>query len=532
MSTSLGRHVISALVVSAIAMLSIGSGAADAQTPPTFGISRTHFTVNSTPKFLTFFSYFAALRPTGSVWGATLTPTQKANHLAEVDSHFGMLKAMGFDGVRIFPNWAWSFTVVNSCDVPDANTLMKPAAGASLPSPIPGKPNTTWLNTQQLDMLHQVLTKAGQKQLIVEVAWNNEQVRSINPANNAVLDRLTPAEYQLAMSEVVTQLSGLHPHMFYDVQNEYNYGVASTTCPKDAYTGAGIGTFLPTLRSIDQARKFTASFTQPAGPPPPPYHVPVTDAYNGTFDIVAYHDPRNYTGTAANWPTQTVSNVNGLRASVETQGPSAVWKPVLFSEPDRWLCCSSPQSSLSATNFRTAVANAKLAGAAGWTFHNEAFFRNASIPLVGGIPASVAPGFSFGGPEWDFMNTFSAHIAPVTWGIPRLAGVLDTPAPGATVRQSFTASGWVIDRAAANAAATSVTFYGSNSINVPQVFLGSATVTARPDVAGAYGAEYLNSGFAANLFFPAVGSYYLVVVVLDSVNGTTYPFSIPLNIIP
>lgn len=508
---------------------SLAPSLAFAQAPPTLGLSKTYFTVNGQAKFLTFFAYFAALRPTGSAWGATLTAPQRANHLAEVESHFQMLKGMGFDGVRIFPNWAWSFTVINGCDVPDPNTVMRASAGAPVASPIPGKPATTYLNTQQLELLHQVLLAAGRQQLIVEVAWNNEQVRTITPANNQVLDRLTALEYSAALSEVVTQFSGLHPHMYYDLHNEYNYGVGGgTPCPKEAYGAAAWGTLVPTLRGIDPTRKFTASFTTP--PSLTLHQVAVNEAYTATFDLVSYHDPRDWSGTTPLWPGQTGTHVNGLRGWIETRAPSSQWKPVLFSEPERWLCCASPESSVTATHLRTAIANAKSTGAAGWTLHTQSVFKDATI-LGGNIPASVAPGFTLGGPEWDFMNSFNAHIAPVAWGIPRLAGYVDTPTAGATVHQSFPVSGWVLDRAAANAAATTVTLYRSNTPNVPQVLLGAATVASRPDVAAIYGAEYLNAGFTANLTLP-VGPQYLVLAITDSVNGVPYFSSISLNVIP
>lgn len=490
--------------------------------PPVLAIEKNHFTVNGTPAFLKFFSYFAALRPTGSQWGVPLTEAQKVAHLSEVEYHFGLLKGYGIDGVRIFPNWAWSFVTINGCDVPDALTVMTPSAGAAVPSPIPGKPQTQ-LNANMLDVLDRVLQAAGRQQLIVELAWNNEQVRAVNPSTNAVLDRLTPDEYIAAMHDVTTQLAGRHPHMYMDLQNEYNYGIASGSgCPKDTYTGAGIGAILPSLRSIDRARKFTASVTVPPGQTL--HQFTVNDAYNsnGQFDLVAYHDPRDWSGGTPLWPGQTGNHAYWLRYWSELGRPSSQWMPVIFSEPDRYLPSVFPNNQLTTAHFNTAVQNAKAQGAAAWTFHNQSFFKVVqSIPCENGvcqIATSVAPGVNPQTVELDFLSGLNNAVGGVSWGIPRPAGWWDAPSEGATVGQTFTISGWLLDQSAAGPGYANIQIWRSNTPGVPQVFVANATVVSRPDVAAVYGSEFVNSGFQATVTIPT-GSHYLIIGATNQLNG-------------
>ncbi len=60
---------------------------------PTFAISGSQFTVNGTPMFLLFLSYFDAMRRSND----------GDRNAGGLDTDFQYIKSQGFDGVRIFP---------------------------------------------------------------------------------------------------------------------------------------------------------------------------------------------------------------------------------------------------------------------------------------------------------------------------------------------------------------------------------------------------------------------------------------------
>src|SRR5919197_6306988 len=93
------------------------------------------FAVDGSPRFLTFISYFGAL-------GA-----------ADVAADLQFLHDVGFDGIRIMPNWR------------DGPKLMR-ADGS--------------FNPDSLDRLVFVLDRAQSRRLIVDISFNAEQVEGLD----------------------------------------------------------------------------------------------------------------------------------------------------------------------------------------------------------------------------------------------------------------------------------------------------------------------------------------------------------------
>src|SRR3954471_10410845 len=99
-----------AVMVMAGLLARLGQAAAQAN----LGVEGDHFTVNGQPRFLTFISYFDGL------------------DAADSGSDLQYLRAQGFDGVRIFPNWwttagvSWAGdTLIRSDGSLDPDTVMR-----------------------------------------------------------------------------------------------------------------------------------------------------------------------------------------------------------------------------------------------------------------------------------------------------------------------------------------------------------------------------------------------------------------------
>jgi hypothetical protein len=107
---------------------------------------------------------------------------------------------------------------------------------------------------------------------------------------------------------------------------------------------------------------------------------------------------------------------------------------------------------------------------------------------------------------------------------PRPAMVIDTPANSVVVRQPFMIAGWAIDRAAATGAGVDVVHvyaYPNPGSGTPPQFIGStATGIARPDVAAAFGPQFVSSGYGMLVRGLAPGAYMLVAFGRSLVAGT------------
>jgi hypothetical protein len=161
-------------------------------------------------------------------------------------------------------------------------------------------------------------------------------------------------------------------------------------------------------------------------------------------------------------------------------------------------------------------------------------FTNSGWSL-GGI--SLAPGtytltaYAFS----TVTNSFSiARSVTITAVLPQSNPLMsvDAPTPNSTVGQTFTIAGWAIDRAATSGVGTdAVHAWVFPTSGAPARFVGSAGRTSRPDVAAAFGAQFLQSGYSLNVTAGAVppDTYLLVVYARSTVTGTFNKY-VALNI--
>src|SRR3989344_2980776 len=138
-----------------------------AQTGLTLGISGNKFTVNGNQQFLLFISYFDAMNASNAV----------------LDSDFAQLRSLGFNGVRILPNWFPQ----------PANQLMD----------VNGN-----LRPGMLSRLINIIQKAQNNNLIVDVTFCRECIAG-----------LAVAGYQ---NGIVSTAQGLtaYRNLYFDIQNE------------------------------------------------------------------------------------------------------------------------------------------------------------------------------------------------------------------------------------------------------------------------------------------------------------------------
>ena len=102
--------------------------------------------------------------------------------------------------------------------------------------------------------------------------------------------------------------------------------------------------------------------------------------------------------------------------------------------------------------------------------------------------------------------------AAVTW--------VDTPTAGAHVSQPFLLGGWSIDTASASTAGIStVHVWAYPAGGAPPVWVGAMSRVARADVAAAFGAQHLQSGFNLTVSGLPSGSYTFVLYPFSTVLG-------------
>lgn len=325
---------------------------AQAGPAPTLGIQDVRFTVNNTPKFLLFISYFGALVPLTGEDGNALR--------ARITQQFRVAKQYGFDGVRIFPNWQPNHcgaltTPVNAFSVMNGDGTIKPDLGQRF-----------------LD----VLDIAYSEGLLVDVSWHMESVVGLDPY-----------EYGAALQLITGYIRGTRPHVYFDLENEHNLYAPDpgNGCAKPAWAPAVIRQLRDAVKDPilgDPNRIVSASYTEIND-----YGAMVDDAIIGGFDFLAHHNLRDYDpgGLLGYCPepyvpcrtrqrTHTGAQVNADIAAMNARG----WRrPIHLQEPERWTertpcyfnCATRAQ------DFVDMARLAKQAGAAAWTFHNEELFN-------------------------------------------------------------------------------------------------------------------------------------------------------------
>ena len=281
-STSFGRAATAALV-----LLSFSSAApVSAQR---LSIQGDRFAIDGTPRFLTFISYFGAM-------GAP-----------NVMSDLHLIRSLGFDGIRIWPNL-------------DTGPQLMNGDGT--------------LGPDELRRLLFILDQARLERLVVDVTFTYEHISGMTPAT--------------ARAGIVAATNALrsYENLLFDIENERNVG------DRRFMSEANVASIFASIKATDPARIATAS------------NAPVDDAqYAADFtarlglDVTAYHEPR-----PANWYELGViqSVVRTLRSN---RRPAYLQEPMRtrFRDP----------SNDKAEYFLQAVAHAKLAGAAAWCFHTH-----------------------------------------------------------------------------------------------------------------------------------------------------------------
>lgn len=290
--------------------------------PPALATDGLRFTIDGTPRFLVVISYFDALRASDAV----------------LDADFAWLRRHGIDGVRIFPNW-WRCAAVRRCGGhAGADTLMAAPGGQ--------------LRPERLARLQQVLAKAAQHRLIVDLSFARETVLDAQGAALAV------SPYAEALAAAVQAL-GPTPHVMFDLQNEvYQNRLyaddAAADAPQVAALAGRLGApgrivFVSTNRP--EAERYVycgVAGACPAGAAP--------------LDVIAVHDARE-----RNWHDRTPAVVRDLVALAMRRGPH----PIYLQEPMAWQDERSPDRL---ERFLDAAARARRAGAAAWTFHTRSAF--------------------------------------------------------------------------------------------------------------------------------------------------------------
>jgi hypothetical protein len=316
-------------------LLLIVTALADPARAQTLGVEGGHFTVDGKGRFLTFLSYFDALRAT------------------DVEGDFAFIRQQAaFDGVRVFPNW-WIYTgTPPNCPRLASDTLFDDQGR------IRGDNGDALAPSGRLQRLIQVLRAAQRQGLIVDLSFARETVRG----------DLTIAEYRQALRRLAVLLRE-YRHVIIDIQNERDNGGTNQRLTHD-----DVRSIKQAIKSADPARLVMASMGGTTTSPGEPDNAGTATGFNirAETDAIAYHDARG-----AGWHDRTTTVVQSLR-----QMAPFPLKPVYLQEPTRWrlatTACGTAETDSSDADpehFRTALRLARQAGAAAWTFHTQRTFR-------------------------------------------------------------------------------------------------------------------------------------------------------------
>jgi hypothetical protein len=302
-----------AALVLVLVALSTSAGA------QTLGIEGNRFTIDGRQKFLLFVSYFDGLRRANANGGS-----------GDLDTDFAYLKRIGYDGIRLLPNWQYD---CGSGPTDDGQKLL--AANGTINEPM-------W------PVFVRLLERAAAHGLLVDVTFNRDTYDAPIPVDT----------YRTVIASVAQRLlaAGGHRHVLFDVQNEY---------PIHGLTAGDVHGILTAVAAVDPARIVTAS----AG------GGEIVD--DPAMDVVAYHDTRE-----DDWHESAAS-----RRQLETiRGRAdASHKPIYLQEPmpfrkfapgcghGEW---PRPGSA------RRAARHARQHGAAAWTFHTRQSFDLRTRTLV------------------------------------------------------------------------------------------------------------------------------------------------------
>jgi RHS repeat-associated protein len=255
---------------------------------------------------------------------------------AELDTDFNYLRSVGIDGVRIFPNWQHYGCPVSP---PSSDDALFTTSGAIRES--------SWVSFLR------VLDRAAANGLIVNVTFTRETV-------TGTASDISMANYRAQIVEVAHRLKGAYPHVLFDLQNEYDNG------PRLGLED--LATIAAAVRAEDPLfgprRLMTVSTTGGASA------LAAATAHDALLSVAALHD-----GRGSNWYT-TAAVSAAISSGVDAMGASVA--PIYLEEPTPFSGfpdCAPNGADSTPGHARQAVAAAKAAGAAAWTFHTRTAFR-------------------------------------------------------------------------------------------------------------------------------------------------------------
>jgi len=335
------------LRVVAFGVCGIAAMAADAERPA-LTISDDRFVVNGEPRFLVFVAYFDALRASAET----------------LEGDFNFLRAVGVDGIRIFPNW-WNWANMRQFPedtVVDGNGELRP---------------------DRLSKLVEVIETAGKHALVVDVSLAYETVGGLSTLREEDLGKSQGAlpvihvdmqKYEKAVASLARHLQS-YRHIFIDIQNEFNGRITHLEQEE-------VARLRDAIKKADPDRLVTASLANEIGPEA------VARVSNELgLDVVGWHESRNP------WRYDAMDELT-RRAKAVTR------KPIYLGEP------AYMGDEYSVENFITAVSKAKQGGAAAWTFHTQSGFDLSRQPLTALLTKD----------EKAFLESFKSRVDKVAWG--------------------------------------------------------------------------------------------------------------------
>ncbi len=299
------------------------------------GTNGVRFTVDGTPRFLTFVSYFDAM------------------DAVALDADLAGL-ARSVDGVRIFANW-WDLGDAR-CRYRFSNRTLFERRGDG----------TIGVRPDRLVRLRHVLSRARHHGLIVDLTFAADPVQGasqLTPNADGLI--CPPADFTnivnwagiaAAMGETTRALATPeYAHVFFDLQNEagHNYNRASDD---------DLRRLVDAVRARDPRRLISVSMFNPGA------DRQARLVARLRLSMLNFHDVPRGKG----WGARTDSHVARFRAALTRAGLDV---PIYAGEPDPGAYDGGVEE------FRRAVTGARSAGAAAWTLHTRAAYdlRTASL---------------------------------------------------------------------------------------------------------------------------------------------------------
>jgi hypothetical protein len=291
-------------------------------------IQGDRFAIDGTPKFLTFITYFGAM-------GAP-----------NVINDLRLIRSLGFDGVRIWPNL-------------DTGPQLMYGNGTLRPN--------------ELARLRAILDQARLERLVVDVTFTYEHIAG-----------MTPSTARLGIMAATDALRS-YDNLLFDIQNERNVQDRRFMSEADvARIFAGIKSVDPTrIATCDNALgedwgpRWAADFTARLG-----------------LDVTAFHETR-----APDW--YTFATYSSIIRTLRSNGRPAYLQEPMATRDSYFRYPSNDRAEY----FLQAIANAKLAGAAAWCFHTEE-----GVDFRTGLPFFEDRLRSFPEPEWAFVSSLKPRV--------------------------------------------------------------------------------------------------------------------------